>query len=132
MADPGGPPAPPLPPVLQQVADAVSFEAAIKLASDFGGTRVYIPMTVNPDSPLALCLGLEVAQRLADAIGHGELAVPLGPRRHGARLSQAIAKLVAEGLSPNTIARRLGCTERTIKRHLAQMKDTGEPPKKLA
>lgn len=111
-----------LPEVLELIAAAAGYDVALKIARDFGGSRVYLPRDrVRPDSALAQSVGVDAAQKVVEALGHGELMVPLGPRRHGARLRLAIAELLQHKVSPNRIARQLGITERTVKRHKARI-----------
>lgn len=104
------------PAVLQQVADAAGPAAAIKLAKDHGGTRLYIPRAPTPKSVLSRSVGQEAAERIAAALGFGFVNVPLGPRIWDRRVVAAVGELLARKKSVPQIAWQLGITERTVYR----------------
>lgn len=94
------------------LASLIGAAAALRLIEAHGGTRLYVPRQIEESPRLVEMLGIDGARRLSAEYGGDYLKVPL------ARMWRA-ARYRAEGLSYAQIARRLGCTESTVWRHLA-------------
>lgn len=107
----------PLPDVLGQIADAVSIEAAMKVARAHGGTMAYVPAKVEAGHWLAELLGLEDARKVCAALGPASVLVPMGPNASTARRWRTIQALIDAGVSKRQIARRMGVHIRTVQRH---------------
>jgi Sigma-70, region 4 len=106
------PPRPIRPPVeIAWLVDAVGEDAALHAIEQAGGTAVYCARTPNQGSELARLVGLPGARALAEIRGGEEIRIPLA-RDWRMRLYRA------RGLSYREIARRLGCWESTVHRHL--------------
>jgi DNA-binding NarL/FixJ family response regulator len=113
-----------LPGILAEVAEVAGDEAALALARAAGGRSVYVPRPDNvPDGHwLVLALGREAAMMVADLVGGGDVAIPLGPtgRQHATRAE--VDTLIGQGLSASRIAQRCGVTERTVERRRAALR----------
>lgn len=101
------------PPEAMRLIGRIGQDATLTLIEKHGGTRVYVPMKPDADSPLVKSIGLEAAQALAkDWGGSGDLKVP-----------QSVAWRVRlyhkRGLSYAAIARLTGRSETTIWRILS-------------
>lgn len=101
----------PLPPELLKVSAVIGLEAALLLAAELGGTKVYVARNPGPDSLLARAIGLEAARRLGAEHGTEYLDVP-GAKQH------LVAWLDARGEPIQGIARRLKMHERSVRRIL--------------
>lgn len=111
--------------LLEYYRAEAGLTAALALARHYGGVSVYLP---NPDyltaeHRLVKQLGLAAAKSLCRNFGPGEVEVPLGPM--GAKpISQEIRRLgKIEGLTRQQIARKLGTTDRHVRRILNGDKD---------
>ncbi len=113
-----------LPHVLREVADTIGLATALKLAMDFGGRDIYIPLTLTDHHPLAKSLGHAAAVKLQKLFGEGRLQVPLGNTNYEAAVLAEIDKRIGLGQSESTISRALRVHIRTVRRHRAKLKDT--------
>lgn len=92
-----------------------SFEKLIgeklfaQLSVELGGRRLYIPTVSGPNSPLAVCIGLDEAKKISDIYGGFYFEVPL---RAGTR-----ARIIEEfqaGTPKARIAAKLRCSRRGV------------------
>lgn len=104
------------PPSLAEIAHVAGVRAALQLAGEYGGRRLYIRERVE-GSPLARCVGLPAARVLLRALGPGWKLIPLGPTASNVRRHEQIARCLAEGKTVSQIVRELRCHERTVYRH---------------
>jgi DNA-binding NarL/FixJ family response regulator len=108
--------------ILMEIAQAIGTDAAGKLVSDFGGTRLYVPHVPEAEDPIAQSIGIAAAQELARTYGGDRLDVPnpVSRREH-------ILTLRASGLTIEAIARALHCTSRRVYQVLAETRRTVAP-----
>ncbi len=106
-----------LPELLREVALAAGLQTAHDLARTYGGTRLYIPARVTENHRLAKTLGLGPARLLVKTLGGAEHLIPLGPFASGPRCARVIDEMTKKGEPAATIARTIGCTERSVYRH---------------
>ncbi|MGJ5203604.1 helix-turn-helix domain-containing protein [Bradyrhizobium sp. HKCCYLR20261] len=120
-----------LPAVLQEIADVAGEAAALKIAAQHGGRRVYFPSAdrlVAVDGEhywLIDCVGHELARKICkhfEVDGRGQrIEIPLhvgGTYRQFVRqIAERLHQLEDEGKSSTEIARALGLTQRTVHRH---------------
>jgi len=90
--------------LLRSTLGAVAF---VKLCEALGGTRVYIPVTISDDHPIAQAIGSEAAERLRRYFYRDTIRIPLGRDERALHYR-------ANGLSMAKIARKLGMTENSI------------------
>lgn len=98
---------------LEMLTLAIGREAAIALMKRFGGTELYIPKTIGPAHPIAVAIGCELAQKLADYVPVGDkVMIPKYPSRQ-----RRVLELKAEGhLSNKAIATETDYSERHVYR----------------
>lgn len=121
-----------LPPLLQDIADCVGLDVALKLAEAKGGQRISVPGKMRRDHWLALLLGFEKAQAFSAYVTDGNsvhLDVPFGPATNRYAATQA---LIDKGLSANEIAAKMDITRRTVFDRKAKMQKCLAPPQKDA
>lgn len=116
-----------LPPVLAAIAEVAGIEAALKVARAYGGTRVTMPLLPDGDNWLKAVVGSEAAAAIIQTLGSTRrVDIPLGPSASYFRTRREqvlqMRKLTDEGLNAPAIARRLGTTERSVRRWWARWK----------
>jgi hypothetical protein len=106
---------------IEVIGQLIGMDEAAELSRCLGGRRIYVPRTVGPTHPLAACIGIEAAQRLADeyAGAHLELPLTLGKRRQ-------IVALAEQGLGPTKIREKVGCSRRLVFKVLAEERRGGK------
>jgi hypothetical protein len=114
----------PLPPLLNEIAELIGREAALKLAGAVGGTRIFIPKRKIPNHWLIKLLGQDAADTLAERFGGTRFDFPLGPHATQNNMRARIVALNDLKLSVNEIALSLHVTERTVWRHLSRLRAT--------
>ena len=114
-----------LPGVLGEIADLIGEVGALNIAAQKGGTRVYFPARVDDTHWLAAVVGIDNARKLCDHFavdGSGQrIEIPLfvgGSYKQFIReLSKRLHALDADGASEREIARKLGVSQRSVRRH---------------
>lgn len=88
---------------------AIGEDAAVALAEEFAGTRLYVPNQMNDRHRIVELLGRAAADKLSDHYGRVAMRVPL------LRANRAL-RYRKQGLSNGRIAVRLGMTESGVNR----------------
>ena len=117
-----------LSPFLYGLSELIGSTNTLKLVDKFGGTPLYVPMTMHAEHHLALLIGLEAATELSAAYPGENLSIGLSVtgdhHHHAAERRKEIHRLKAKGLSHRQIARELRTTDRTVRKVLgAEMDD---------
>lgn len=97
---------------LQAFVDVLGVDMAVELFLNFGGSEIYYPKKVRPNTNLTELVGVDQAEKLAAAYHAGLLPdrVPLG--------KPWIAEVLrAQGETVTSIARRLHMTDRWVRKH---------------
>lgn len=114
---------PALPGVLSEIAAVAGDAAALAISARVGGTRVYIPASVNDDHWLVDAIGRDNADKVCAALGGDRHVIPLatgGAYRSLARdIARRVHQLDQQGKSSAEIARACGLTQRAVHRHRA-------------
>lgn len=97
----------------EKLVDAIGRQGAEKLIAEFGGRRIYVPVLVVPDSPIACAIGTGAAAKLSRAFGGDRIDLPV------LTLRSRVAALHAAGKSVAEIAIQLSCTRRWVRRVIA-------------
>jgi hypothetical protein len=114
--------------VLKEIADIAGAPAAIALAVQVGGTRIYIPSKVGDRHWLVQCVGRRAADAICahfavDGKRGTRVDIPLGGGGAYPQLKRAIARRVhqldQENKSARDIARETGLSQRGVHRHRA-------------
>ena len=110
--------------IVDMLVLAVGEDAALRLRKRFGGTELYIPKKIGESHPIAVAIGVDLAQKLAEYVPVGEkVMIPKYPRRH-----QLVSLLKREGhLSNKAIATETDYSERHIYRLLNPESDDRQP-----
>lgn len=107
---------------LGQLAQVIGADAAIALGRVFAGTRLYIPLQVPQDHPIAAAIGVDAARDLGRHFGTECIEIPLlksrGERQADRKL---IADLRRQGFTVAEVARAVGCSERHVYNVLAAL-----------
>lgn len=109
---------------IERIAQEVSPEAAEKVMRAFGGASLYIPRVPGPHHKLSIAVGHVDAKKIARLIGPGTIQVPTGARARIDRQGAEIEALVRAGRPQSEIARRLGCSVRTVSRRAQRTRQT--------
>lgn len=109
-----------LPQSLQEIADVVGVDDALKLSEKLGGLRFTIPTstTLGKDHPITKAIGAASANKLVSAFCSTRIEISIYARKL-ARNAE-IRKAHAGGESVSAIAIRLHKSERQIRRILKQ------------
>jgi Mor family transcriptional regulator len=102
-----------LPNSLLDVADTFGLGVVVKLMQHFGGQEVEFPLRPRPGHELISVLGEEQANALCHFMSGQRVYVPHGKSR---RLPAEVTKLENTGLARREIARRLGISQRHVRR----------------
>ncbi len=100
-----------------EVGRSIGEEAADKLVADFGGRRIYIPITPAAGDLVTSSIGLVAATAIARVFGGDRLLIP--STNHQTRRRAQILAMRAERMSISRIAHELRCTERYVYKVLA-------------
>lgn len=102
-----------MPASLAEIADLFGVEAAVALVEHFGGTEVKFPARPTEDHPVLIALGEDLGRALCAYFGGELIYIP-----HGKRSSTRadVSRLEAAGYDRATIARRLGISQRHVRR----------------
>ena len=99
-----------------------------RLIEIWRGEKIYIPIYISRDHPVAQVIGMAAARRLAAIYGGESLLVPTGFRRRLEKRNRAIVAARRAGDTVEKIRRRYGLSRRTIFYVLAAAKREGHSP----
>lgn len=109
---------------MSALADALGPRAVAVLALRAGGRVLRIPSLgshpamLDRQTVLVRLVGVELAADLITHFANSRVYIPKGPSAHNSRSNPVdlnkVAKLTRQGLSAHAIARKLGCSERTV------------------
>ena len=102
-------------------------EVAAKLQAHYGGIRAYIPKDPKPHNVLTHLVGIDVARAIAKHWGGMTIDVASGDEGRN-RTWRRVEELLLSGASAAKAARAAGCTERTVYKVRARLKDLGRLP----
>lgn len=99
-----------------ELADVVGAAAAALLCRDLAGWTFYVPRpeAIGPDHRLARIIGLAAARSLAQVYGTTNIEFPVSAAKR-----RRVLDLKAAGLDNREIARALWCTDRFVRKVLA-------------
>lgn len=116
---------------LAAIAEVIGFGMALRLASDFGGTVVIIPKNPQPGQRIVDCIGMAATQKMIKAFGPGKIEIPIGPagtyNKFIRTQAQHIDAEIKAGKNNVKIARKVGCTVRTVRAHRNGKSKKGQP-----
>ncbi len=104
-----------LPEILQIIAEELGIKEAFKLASTYGGQKVFIPKNIREDSAIVKALGSEIAKVLSENFGGEQIIVPLGGAGTYARMRAKIyADIKSGNFTNNQLAAKYAVSGMTI------------------
>jgi len=112
----------------QQIVDAIGYDAAITLIARHGGRSVILHEIPDGRDLVAQAIGQLTAQRLAQYLGAGPLALPRCAAWLVARRNEEVALRAASGETRSELAQRFGLTERHIYSILAMTRSKQQSP----
>lgn len=103
-----------LPKSLQSICSVIGLSAAIKIASHYGGTRLWVPANMQVNHPLARLIGFDQAVKLCTRYRCEYLSIPRAARAIKAMRNAAIVSRYLAGEKAKSLAREYGIHERMI------------------
>jgi len=100
--------------IIKDLSDKIGFADTIEIVRRWGGRRLYIPVSIEEDNPLAIAIGLERARRLSDHYGGQQLELPA---ERNALLELRNAEILRQhraGKSMEFIALQFGVTRQAV------------------
>ncbi len=110
-----------LPAVLQEIAEVAGLDAAWALARAKGGTTIFLPRRVGPRHWLSGIVGYEAARKICDHFRSNHQERVVVPMAAASQRDTRWREAIAEELSINETAERLGVHGRTVSRHRARL-----------
>ncbi|WP_374499119.1 Mor transcription activator family protein [Zoogloea sp.] len=104
-----------LPPSLAELARVSSVAAALALAREYGGRRIYIPEVMTETHPLAELIGYDAATALSHHYPGDRPEIPMLRDWRAKVKANAIASARRAGRTQAELAREYGMTERGIR-----------------
>jgi hypothetical protein len=103
------------------IVDRLGADDAARLSAIVGGTRLHVPGRLANADRLKRLLGEDLAIRVVLHFGDSRFYVPVAVRSPSVDLRK-LKRLIAQNLSSARIARKLGCSERTVDAKRAQLR----------
>jgi len=119
----------PLPKFLNNIANIVGRETALRLARRYGGQYVFFPMaqTLTPEHPLSKVIGYDNAFAISQKLFPAGVMIYV-PRAANVIAAEAIWKLLLRGYSIPQTARACRVSARTVYRHKQRLIKKGLLP----
>ena len=120
-----------LPHLLFELAARFDQAMALRFGAEFGGRRLWVPSTPQPDHAVRAAFPGEAGEQLLawliERYAGTEILIPLGASgsAYNRRIAE-IRRLAASGASSAAIAQAAGCHERTIYRHRRALREQRE------
>ncbi|MBF0147228.1 MAG: hypothetical protein HQL84_13825 [Magnetococcales bacterium] len=99
---------------LKEIRDAIGLDNTLKLVTNCGGTRIFIPKRISAQHRLANLLGLKAARQLSRRFGGESLSVVRGAPALRALRNKEIIDQYNKGARVADLARSHALTERRI------------------
>ena len=103
-----------LPESVREMAEVIGLEAALGVVRRFGGTRLWLPLVVEADHPLAREIGLAQAKRLGEYYRLESITVPSCKGAFRVLRNERITRRYRAGETAAVLAREYGLHERMI------------------
>lgn len=103
-----------LPGSLEEIAEVIGREGALKLVDACGGTRIFVPRRLRIQHKLVTWLGLEQARRLSHHFGGETLTVVRAAELLRRTRNREIVRRYDTGTGVRQLARDNALTERQI------------------
>ena len=108
---------------LRELAEIVGAANAVRLTEALGGLeKVYVAKQPTPVTRIARVIGIEGARRLAEVYGGSTIDIA-----RGAQPVTVAPRILAANGSNAEVARRVGCTQRHVRRVRNRARRDDEP-----
>lgn len=104
------------------MAEVIGLEAALGVVRRFGGTRLWLPLVLAEDHPLAREIGLAQAKRLSRHYCLEAISIPTCKGAFRAMRNRGICERYRAGETAAALAREYGLHERMIWKIVAVQK----------
>lgn len=113
--------------MVDDVAAAVGFTAALRLCAWFGGKHnsLYVPATASPEHPIALLIGMPAFQRLVEEWGSQWVALPTLEWYEEDCRNRVLRDLLAAGVKTNLISRTTNLSYRRVQQLRTHFEESG-------
>jgi hypothetical protein len=126
-----------LPQLIVEMARVAGLDAALKIAAERGGNRIYVPATADDGHWLVQLVGRASADLLMGHFSHlsnadradggraagTELDMPLGPVGSRADMWRRLYRMIDDGCSSTEITRTLRISRDMVKYHRAKRRE---------
>lgn len=113
---------------IRELTTVVTFAQALQIVRRWGNRKFWVPRRIDEQSPLALTLGLECAQRLVNAYGGNCLELPSERNALRQMRDQAIwTACEVQRASPSQVALEFGMSRQNVQAVLARMREQRRP-----
>ena len=116
-----------LPPAFREIAEIVGLKAALAIAAEQAGMRIYVPKTPAKQHWLIKLIGSEATRQLSHRYGGTEIDVPLLFNGNRASIWQQVQRLLRDGRSVADIIRIAGISRRSVYRHKGRLDAPRKP-----
>ncbi|MCK0508466.1 hypothetical protein [Aromatoleum anaerobium] len=114
--------------LIDDIGAAIGTTATLRLLALFGGTRLYVPETIEADHVIVRALGLEAALRLSAAFGREQLDLAGAEDFHRLRRVRRVAGLLRAGTGARDVADLVGVSTKQVGRCRAEAEAIGLLP----
>lgn len=116
-----------LPGVLREMVSCIGLQATLRIVEHYGGVRLYVPVEIEADHPIAQMIGLDAARKLAAEYGgQDHFDIPRAAAALRAVRARQIRADRATGMTHRALARKYHLTERWIRHVLGDEETTAE------
>lgn len=105
-----------LPASLRDICEVIGLEPALSLVAAYGGTRVPVPASCQPNSRMARAIGLEPAVALARHYARDQIYIPSLLAVGRPRRDREIVAAHERGDKITALARRYRISERQVQK----------------
>jgi len=109
--------------MLREMIQIIGEEHTSKMLQRFGGTVLYVPLNPKEQHPITRLIGVQGAAKLASHFGGATLTIPIGKKYLQVKQRKMIQQLREQNQTCRQIALRLGCTERWVRKVLADLRE---------
>ncbi|MCB1473813.1 MAG: hypothetical protein KDJ68_13265 [Rhodobiaceae bacterium] len=113
-----------VPKAFRDIVDVVGLKAALTLAKEQPGQRIYVPTRPAKEHWISKTIGADLAAKLAHRYGGTEIDIPLMASGNRAQRWAMVEKAIEDGHSVSEIIRLSGLSRRTVYRHKAHIDRT--------
>ncbi|WP_049780328.1 hypothetical protein [Aromatoleum aromaticum] len=114
--------------LIDDIGAAIGTTATLRLLALFGGTRLYVPETLDADHVIARALGLEPAQRLSAVFAREQLDLADAEDYLRLRRVRRVAGLLRAGAGARDVADLVGVSTKQVGRYRAEAEEIGLLP----